>query len=203
MTVELFAFPAVSKIHFCVDPLIFQPQSILEQQREGENVRIIEAEVGRRMRGRGRRLCRGKRSGRGRQHHEKAQDAVGRNQGQNEALHLKRVRFCIKSNLPANWFQSPGKVAGMTFGYTVFFKGTDIQKSWAGLELLMHELFHVDQVRRRGDNEARFACDYGEGVLKGGSYMKNPMEAKAYAFVASHRLPDALPASLRTLPKKS
>ena len=118
-------------------------------------------------------------------------------------LHLKRVRFCIKSNLPANWFQSPGKVAGMTFGYTVFFKGTDIQKSWAGLELLMHELFHVDQVRRRGDNEARFACDYGEGFLKGGSYIKNPMEAKAYAFVASHRLPDALPASLRTLPKKS
>ncbi len=95
------------------------------------------------------------------------------------------VRFCVNCRLPGNWFTSAGKVAGMTFGNTIYFKGSDIQKSRAGLKLLMHELVHVDQVRRKG-GEAKFACAYGDGYVKGGSYEKNPMEVEAYDFVAKH-----------------
>jgi hypothetical protein len=90
----------------------------------------------------------------------------------------------------------------MTFGYTIFFKASDYQKSWARLEYLLHELVHVDQVRRRGDSESSFACDYGKGYLAAGSYRNNPLEVEAYDFVANHRLPGALPANLRKLPKK-
>ena len=81
----------------------------------------------------------------------------------------------------------------MTFGYTIFFKGSNIQKSRGGLKLLMHELVHVDQVRRKG-GEVAFACDYGKGYLKGGSYRKNPMEVEAYDFVDKHgdSLPDGV-----------
>jgi len=100
-------------------------------------------------------------------------------------LNLNRVRFCIKSSLPPNWFESPDKVDAMTFGETIFFKGTDIQKSKAGLKLLMHELVHVDQVRRKG-GEIPFACAYGKGYLEAGSYRNNPMEVEAYDFVAGH-----------------
>lgn len=103
-------------------------------------------------------------------------------------LNLNKVRFCINSSLPANWFQSPDKTAGMTFGYTIYFKKSGVQKSKAGLALLMHELVHVDQVRRRGNSQRRFACDYGKGFLKGGSYRKNPMEVEAYDFVSNHPL---------------
>ena len=117
-------------------------------------------------------------------------------------LNLHRVRFCINSTLPPNWFTSADNVEGMTFGYTIFFKGSDYQKSWTKLQYLLHELVHVDQIRRRGDSESNFACAYGEGYLKAGDYRKNAMEVEAYNFVANHRLPDALPANLRRLPKK-
>ena len=100
-------------------------------------------------------------------------------------LKLGKVRFCINCSLPGNWFESPDKVAAMTFGDTIFFKGTYIQKSRDGLKLLMHELVHVDQVRRKG-GELKFAAAYGRGYLKGGSYRKNPMEVEAYNFVAKN-----------------
>ena len=103
-------------------------------------------------------------------------------------LKLGKVRFCINSTLPANWFEKPGKVDAMTFGYTIYFKGSGIQQSKAGLLLLMHELVHVDQVRRRSDSETKFACDYGKGFLQGGNYRNNPLEVEAYDFVAAHPL---------------
>jgi hypothetical protein len=53
----------------------------------------------------------------------------------------------------------------------------------------MHELVHVDQLRRRGDNEDRFACDYGKGYLEAGNYRNNPLEEEAYDFVDSHSVP--------------
>lgn len=108
-------------------------------------------------------------------------------------LDLGKVRFCIHSSLPGNWFTSRDSVQGMTFGYTIFFKGTNLQKSRAGLKLLMHELVHVDQVRRKG-GEIAFACAYGKGYLSGGSYRQNPMEVEAYDFVAKHgsSLPDGV-----------
>lgn len=117
-------------------------------------------------------------------------------------LNLHRVRFCINSSLPGNWFTSADNIEGMTFGYNLFFKGTDYQVSWTRMRYLLHELVHVDQVRRRGDSESTFACHYGEGYLSGGSYEKNPMEVEAYNFVNGHPLPDALPANLRKLPRK-
>jgi Domain of unknown function (DUF4157) len=108
-------------------------------------------------------------------------------------LDLNEVEFCLDSTLPANWFAPPGDVAAMTFGYRIYFKGSGIQDSQAGLKLLMHELVHADQVRRRG-GEVSFACHYGRGYLEAGGYRSNPMEAEAYAFVVKHgpSLPDGV-----------
>ncbi len=104
-------------------------------------------------------------------------------------LDLSRVRIYINASLPANWFTSADDVYGMTFGYKIYFKGSGYQKSEEGLQKLMHELVHVDQVRRRGDSETQFACDYGEGYLAAGSYEVNPLEIEAYGFVNNHPVP--------------
>nr|MBI3614158.1 DUF4157 domain-containing protein [Nitrospirota bacterium] len=117
-------------------------------------------------------------------------------------VNLHRVRFCINCSLPGNWFTSANNVEATTFGYTIFFDNSDYQKSWPGLEILLHELVHVDQVRRRSDSESAFACDYGKGYLAAGNYRNNPMEVEAYDFVTNHPLPGSLPANLQKLPKK-
>jgi hypothetical protein len=115
-------------------------------------------------------------------------------------LNLSNIRFQNKCTLPGNWFNS--NVNAMTFGYRIFHKDKDLQQSWQKLSVLMHELVHVDQLRKRNNDEAAFACDYGKGFLQGGSYLKNPMEKEAYDFVSAHPLPDSLPVSLKNLPKK-
>jgi hypothetical protein len=104
-------------------------------------------------------------------------------------LDLNKVSFYINCTLPAEWFQSPDITDAMTFGYKIYFKGSNIQKTDEGLLLLMHELVHVDQVRRRGDSETRFACDYGVGYLQAGNYLDNPLEVEARDFVDNHPLP--------------
>ena len=108
-------------------------------------------------------------------------------------LDLDKVEFCINSSLPANWFESPDKVQAMTFGTRMYFKGSNIQKSRAGLKLLMHELVHIDQIRRKG-GETAFACAYGKGYLESGSYRQNPLEVEAFNFVDKHgsSLPDGV-----------
>lgn len=108
-------------------------------------------------------------------------------------LNLKKVRFHINCTLPGNWFTSANSVDGMTFGYDIYFKGSDLQKSRKGLRLLMHELVHVDQVRRLG-GELAFACKYGEEYVKAGNYRDNRLEVEAYDFVAKHgaSLPDGV-----------
>ncbi|MEW8348508.1 MAG: DUF4157 domain-containing protein, partial [Candidatus Thiodiazotropha taylori] len=68
-------------------------------------------------------------------------------------LDLNKVRFKIHSSLPGNWYTSADNVDAMTFGYTIYFKGSDIQKTDKGLSLLIHELVHVNQVMSRGDSE--------------------------------------------------
>ena len=99
-------------------------------------------------------------------------------------LDLDRVRFSINSALPPNWFTSENDVEGMTFGYRIFFKGSGYQTTDVGLRVLVHELVHVDQVRRRGDDEGKFACDYGTGYRSGGwSYEDNPLEQEAYSWL--------------------
>lgn len=108
-------------------------------------------------------------------------------------LNFREVEFCINSSLPGNWFESPDRVQATTFGTRMYFKGSNIQKSRAGLQLLMHELVHIDQIRRKGGENA-FACAYGKGYLEAGSYRQNPLEVEAYDFVATHgnSLPDGV-----------
>jgi len=99
-------------------------------------------------------------------------------------LNLDKVRFVINAELPANWIESPDTTDAMTFGYTIYFKGKDIQWTYNGLSILIHELVHVDQVRRMGDSENNFACKYGEGYITAGwDYYKIPLEKEAYGFV--------------------
>ncbi len=116
-------------------------------------------------------------------------------------LDLDQVSFQNNCELPGNWFTPAKNVAAMTFGNRIFFKGKDIQKSWAKLELLMHELVHVDQVRRYG-GEWNFACAYGKGFLAAGNYRDNKLEKEAFDLVAKNPLPASLPASLRKLPRQ-
>ena len=104
-------------------------------------------------------------------------------------LDLSKIRFSIDCSLPPNWFTSANNVYGMTFGYRIYFKGSGYQKSEPGLQKLMHELVHVDQVRSRGDSERKFACAYGEGYLQAGNYYDNPLEIEAREFVSNHPVP--------------
>jgi hypothetical protein len=101
-------------------------------------------------------------------------------------LDLGRVSFFINATLPPNWFTSADNVEGMTFGYDVYFKSSGYQNDDSKLDVLVHELAHVDQVRRRGDSERDFACDYGKEYLQAGNYEGNVLEveARAYADIA-------------------
>ena len=116
------------------------------------------------------------------------------------SLDLERVRFKTGCSLPGNWLARETWVSAMTLGYGIYVAGDHVQESWSALELLMHELVHVDQVRRLG-SERRFACEYGKGYLAGGGYRGNPLEVEAYDFVARNRLPESLPESFRVLPR--
>lgn len=109
------------------------------------------------------------------------------------ALDLGAVRVCRNASLPPNWFPPGRDVAGMAFGNVIFLALDDYTRSARGLRLLMHELVHVDQVRRAGGERA-FACAYGRGYLEGGGYRGNPLEEEAYAFVAraGPSLPDGV-----------
>jgi hypothetical protein len=92
-------------------------------------------------------------------------------------LNFDKVEFRRNCTLPPGWFGD--NVDAMTFGYTIYFRIGNIQGTEAGLRLLIHELVHVDQVRRRGDSETKFACDYGVGYLSAGDYENNPLEREA------------------------
>jgi hypothetical protein len=104
-------------------------------------------------------------------------------------LDLRRVSFVTSASLPANWF-SDG-VVGMTFGYQIWFAWTRhrVEETDDGLKVLMHELVHVDQVRKMGNSEDAFACAYGAGFLEAGDYRHNPLEIEAFDFVDAHPVP--------------
>lgn len=101
-------------------------------------------------------------------------------------LDLDQVEFKMCCSLPGNWFTGADEVEAMTFGYVIYFKDNNIEQTDRGLDILMHELVHVDQVRRLGSEHA-FACEYGIGFLAGG-YRNNPLEEEAYDFVDVHHL---------------
>jgi hypothetical protein len=106
---------------------------------------------------------------------------------------LRGVTTVTDASLPAAWFKS-GTLA-MTFGSRMWFKWNSmrVEETDEGLRLLMHELVHVAQFRRLGSSKAAFACTYGKGYLRTGSYAANPLEAEAFHFVNTHPLPPAGP----------
>ena len=98
------------------------------------------------------------------------------------SLDLSRVRIVKNANLPANWIESPSKTTGMTFGWNVYSKKSDLEYDYDGLLLLIHELTHVQQMRNHG--EAAFAARYGEEYLQYG-YPDMPLEREAFEFVSN------------------
>jgi len=106
-------------------------------------------------------------------------------------LDLARIRIKPRSTIPANWLKRRAEYVAMTFGYTIYYAGTSPESTNEGLNILMHELVHADQVRKRGDSEARFASDYGIGFLNAGNYRNNPLEEEAFDFVRFHQLPES------------
>ena len=126
-------------------------------------------------------------------------------------LDLGRIRVRTRCRLPPNRFRSSGSVYAMTFGETIYWRDELDESDPVDLVKLIHEVVHVDQVRRSG-SEAEFACQYGRGYVEGGgslpsyiddptAYHRNPLEAEAYSFearfrdssgkVVASRLPDA------------
>ena len=125
-------------------------------------------------------------------------------------LDLATVRVRTRCRLPSNGFAERGSIYAMTFGTTIYWRDALDEGDPHDLVQLIHELVHVDQVRRHG-SEAAFACAYGRGHLQGGgrlpayiaepsAYHRNPLEAEAYTFEARYRdrdghvVPGSLPA---------
>ncbi len=122
---------------------------------------------------------------------------------------LHDVRIRTRCRLPSNRFRESGSIYAMTFGSTIYFRDELDERNPRHLVHLIHELVHVDQVRRLG-GESQFACEYGRGYLSGGGrlptyidepspYHRNPLESEAYSFEAQFRdacgrvVPDRLP----------
>jgi hypothetical protein len=112
-------------------------------------------------------------------------------------LDLHRVRVRTRCRLPSNRFREHGSIYAMTFGTTIYWRDALDEDDPQDLVKLIHEIVHVDQVRRHG-GETGFACAYGMGYIGGGgvlpayiddptAYHRNPLEAEAYSFEAQFR----------------
>jgi Domain of unknown function (DUF4157) len=112
-------------------------------------------------------------------------------------LDLSTVSVRERCRLPSNRFHTTGSIYAMTFGSTIYFRDRLDEHDPGQLVHLIHELVHVDQVRRYG-GEPAFACEYGRGYIDGGgelpayidhptAYHRNPLEAEAYTFEALFR----------------
>ncbi len=112
-------------------------------------------------------------------------------------LDLANVKVRTRCRLPSNRFRPTGSIYAMTFGYTIFWRDELDESDPDDLVKLIHELVHVDQVRRHG-GESGFACEYGRGYIEGGgtlpahiadatAYHRNPLEAEAYTVDAQFR----------------
>jgi hypothetical protein len=112
-------------------------------------------------------------------------------------LDLTQIRVRSRSRLPANRFRPTGTIYAMTFGSMIYWRDELDESDPRDLVRLIHEIVHVDQVRRSG-GESSFACEYGRGYIEGGgtlpayiddvtAYHRNPLEAEAYNFEARFR----------------
>lgn len=113
------------------------------------------------------------------------------------ALDLTAVRVRTRCRLPANRFDSAGSTYAMTFGSTIYWRDELDERRPDDIVRLLHELVHVDQVRRFGGERA-FAREYGRGYVAGGgdvpgyvrhprAYHRNPLEAEAFTFESRFR----------------
>ena len=82
-------------------------------------------------------------------------------------LDIENVKVRTRCRLPSNRFRESGTIYAMTFGYTIYWRDELDEGSADDLVKLIHELVHVDQVRRDG-GESAFACEYGRGYIAGG-----------------------------------
>ena len=109
-------------------------------------------------------------------------------------LDVERIRYRTGCRLPPNRFKADGNILAMTFGYSIYWRGELDEDSPRDVVNLIHEVLHVDQVRRYG-GEKEFACAYGKGYVEGcgtlpgyitrpTAYHRNPLEAEAYTFEA-------------------
>jgi hypothetical protein len=103
-------------------------------------------------------------------------------------LDLERIRIKSGSTLPPNWFRRRAKFVAITFGYTIYCTGIEMQSTNMSLNVIMHELVHAEQIRKRDNSEMKFASDYGKGYLHTGNYRQNPLEEEAFDFVNLHHL---------------
>jgi hypothetical protein len=112
-------------------------------------------------------------------------------------LDIENVKVRTRCRLPSNRFRETGAIYAMTFGYTIYWRDELDESKPDDLVKLIHELVHVDQVRRNG-SESAFACEYGRGYIAGGgtlpayiddvtAYHRNPLEAEAYNFDSQFR----------------
>ncbi len=112
-------------------------------------------------------------------------------------LDLQGIRVRSNCRLPSNRFRETGSIYAMTFGYTIYWRDDLDESNPVDVVRLIHEIVHVDQMRRHG-GELAFACEYGRGYLAGGgslpayiaepnAYYRNPLEAEAYTFEARFR----------------
>lgn len=87
------------------------------------------------------------------------------------------------------------KYRGITLGKTIYLRGGFNDGSPNDMQLLMHELVHVDQFRRLG--RMTFACEYGMGVLLTWDHDEIPLEKEAIAFKRANegRLNEAVAAA--------
>ncbi len=110
-------------------------------------------------------------------------------------LDIDRIRYKTGCRLPPNRFRETGSIYAMTFGYTVYWRGSFDESDPGDFVNFVHEVMHADQFRRYG-GESGFGCRYGEGYLNGGGslpeyiqnpgmYELNPLEAEAYSFEAT------------------
>jgi hypothetical protein len=112
-------------------------------------------------------------------------------------LDLATIKVRTRCRLPSNQFHQTGSIYAMTFGNTIYWRDELDESNPVNLVELIHEIVHVDQVRRFG-GESSFACEYGRGYVEGGgtlpayidqptAYHRNALEAEAYTFEAQFR----------------
>jgi hypothetical protein len=125
-------------------------------------------------------------------------------------LDIENVKVRTLCRLPSNRFRETGTIYAMTFGYTIYWRDELDESEPDDLVKLIHELVHVDQVRRNG-SESAFACEYGRGYIAGGGtlpayitdvtdYHRNPLEAEAYNFDSQFRDADGRAVASRLPP---